>query len=77
MSRIGNKPIALIDGVKISVTDRVVNIEGPNFNVVLKVVAETKERRIWGGVPVLMGGVPVLRGTQMIYGTLRTGTQSA
>lgn len=29
MSRIGNKPIAIIDGVKIAVNGRVVNVEGP------------------------------------------------
>ena len=29
MSRIGNKPIALIDGVKVTVNGRQVNIEGP------------------------------------------------
>ena len=29
MSRIGNKPIALIDGVKVSIDGRKVNIEGP------------------------------------------------
>ncbi len=29
MSRIGNKPVAIIDGVKIAVNGRVVNVEGP------------------------------------------------
>ncbi|QDU30462.1 50S ribosomal protein L6 [Anatilimnocola aggregata] len=29
MSRIGNKPIAIIDGVKVSVSGRQVNVEGP------------------------------------------------
>jgi large subunit ribosomal protein L6 len=29
MSRIGNKPIALIDGVKVEVADRTVKVEGP------------------------------------------------
>lgn len=29
MSRIGNKPITIIDGVKIAVNDRVISIEGP------------------------------------------------
>ncbi|WP_425615157.1 50S ribosomal protein L6 [Anatilimnocola sp. NA78] len=29
MSRIGNKPVAIIDGVKISVTGRQINVEGP------------------------------------------------
>ena len=29
MSRIGNKPVAIIDGVKIAVNGRTVNVEGP------------------------------------------------
>lgn len=29
MSRIGNKPVPIIDGVKISVTNGVINVEGP------------------------------------------------
>lgn len=29
MSRIGNKPVAIIDGVKIAVNGRVINVEGP------------------------------------------------
>lgn len=29
MSRIGNKPVAIIDGVKIAVAGRTVNVEGP------------------------------------------------
>lgn len=29
MSRIGNKPIAIVDGVKVAVNGRVVNVEGP------------------------------------------------
>jgi large subunit ribosomal protein L6 len=29
MSRIGNKPVAIIDGVKIAVTGRTVSVEGP------------------------------------------------
>ncbi len=29
MSRLGKKPVALIDGVKVSVADRALNVEGP------------------------------------------------
>jgi len=29
MSRIGNKPVAIIDGVKVAVSGRTVNVEGP------------------------------------------------
>lgn len=29
MSRIGKKPVAILDGVKVSVADRVINVEGP------------------------------------------------
>ena len=29
MSRIGNKPVPILDGVKVSVSDRSVKVEGP------------------------------------------------
>ena len=29
MSRIGNKPVSIIDGVQVSVTDNAINVEGP------------------------------------------------
>ncbi|HEX5103716.1 MAG TPA: 50S ribosomal protein L6 [Pirellulaceae bacterium] len=51
MSRIGNKPIPLLDGVKVSVSGRQVNVEGPKGKlqwehrreVAVKVDPETKQ----------------------------------
>lgn len=71
MSRIGKKPVPVVDGVKVSVADQVVSVEGPKGKLAFKFRPEVNVTVAEGGKSVTVGRLNDERESRELHGLTR------